>query len=70
MTITTINGVDIDYEVLGKAGSMLMVTAAGTPRSSPKAESTRSDSGGVRRPAPAPSRAEGAGVEPAGRFAD
>lgn len=23
-------GVDIDYEVLGKAGSMLMVTAAGT----------------------------------------
>ena len=23
-------GVDIDYEVLGKAGSMLMVTSAGT----------------------------------------
>jgi uncharacterized protein YbjQ (UPF0145 family) len=23
-------GIDIDYEVLGKAGSMLMVTASGT----------------------------------------
>jgi uncharacterized protein YbjQ (UPF0145 family) len=23
-------GIDIDYEILGKAGSMLMVTSAGT----------------------------------------
>ncbi len=30
LSADAIIGVDIDYEVLGKAGSMLMVTAAGT----------------------------------------